>query len=74
MKEDEKDGEEMVAKETGQEEEERVKKHVSFHDRKMMNYEDRIRAYSTPEKIFRYFATVKYVESICVDVALVPVF
>ena len=27
----------------------------------MMNYEDRIRAYSTPEKIFRYFATLKYV-------------
>ncbi|KAL5457760.1 hypothetical protein EMCRGX_G035052 [Ephydatia muelleri] len=52
------DGEETVAKETGQEEES-AKKHVSFHDRRMMNYEDRIRAYSTPEKIFRYFATVK---------------
>ena len=43
------------------EEKEGAKKHVSFHDRRMMNYEDRIRAYSTPEKIFRYFATIKYV-------------
>lgn len=67
------DGEETVAKETGQEEES-AKKHVSFHDRRMMNYEDRIRAYSTPEKIFRYFATVKYVECIYVGVALVPRF
>ena len=25
----------------------------------MIGYEDRIRAYSTPDKIFRYFATLK---------------
>ena len=35
------------------------KKRVSFHDQKVMAYEDRIRAYSTPDKIFRYFATLK---------------
>ena len=27
-----------------------------------MAYEDRIRAYSTPDKIFRYFATLKVIE------------
>ncbi|TGZ72270.1 hypothetical protein CRM22_002188, partial [Opisthorchis felineus] len=38
------------------------KKRVGFRDRKFIAYEDRIRAYSTPDKIFRYFATLK-----CVD-------
>ncbi|XP_045926591.1 calcium uptake protein 1, mitochondrial isoform X2 [Micropterus dolomieu] len=32
-----------------------------FRDRKVMEYENRIRAYSTPDKIFRYFATLKVV-------------
>ncbi|GIY04995.1 calcium uptake protein 1 homolog, mitochondrial [Caerostris extrusa] len=30
-----------------------------FRDRKIIEYENRIRAYSTPDKIFRYFATLK---------------
>ena len=34
------------------------KKRVSFHDRRVIEYENRIRAYSTPDKIFRYFATI----------------
>ncbi|KAA3673798.1 uncharacterized protein DEA37_0008587, partial [Paragonimus westermani] len=38
------------------------KKHVGFRERKFIAYEDRIRAYSTPDKIFRYFATLKCVE------------
>lgn len=38
------------------------KKRMGFRDRKFIAYEDRIRAYSTPDKIFRYFATLK-----CVD-------
>ena len=32
---------------------------VGFRDRKIIDYENRIRAYSTPDKIFRYFATYK---------------
>lgn len=40
-------------------EEPKDKEHVSFHDRSVMAYEDRIRAYSTPDKIFRYFATLR---------------
>jgi Ca2+-binding EF-hand superfamily protein len=46
----------------GEEEEEKPKSHVSFHDRSVMAYEDRIRAYSTPDKIFRYFATLRIKE------------
>uniref|UniRef100_T1INV9 EF-hand domain-containing protein n=1 Tax=Strigamia maritima TaxID=126957 RepID=T1INV9_STRMM len=32
---------------------------VGFRDRKITEYENRIRAYSTPDKIFRYFASLK---------------
>ncbi|XP_042224859.1 calcium uptake protein 1 homolog, mitochondrial-like isoform X12 [Homarus americanus] len=35
------------------------KKNVGFRDRKIIEYENRIRQYSTPDKIFRYFATLK---------------
>uniref|UniRef100_G3W5G4 Calcium uptake protein 1, mitochondrial n=1 Tax=Sarcophilus harrisii TaxID=9305 RepID=G3W5G4_SARHA len=41
--------------------EEKKKKNSGFRDRKVMEYENRIRAYSTPDKIFRYFATLKII-------------
>ncbi|VDL14651.1 unnamed protein product [Hymenolepis diminuta] len=44
------------------EEEEKPKVKNTFRTRKFIAYEDRIRAYSTPDKIFRYFATLKRVE------------
>ncbi|KAL4240785.1 Calcium uptake protein 1 [Mactra antiquata] len=47
-----------VDKEEGSEEEKK-KKRIGFHDKRMIEYENRIRAYSTPDKIFRYFATLK---------------
>ena len=34
-------------------------KKVGFRNRKIMEYENRIRQYSTPDKIFRYFATYR---------------
>ncbi|XP_038638629.1 calcium uptake protein 1, mitochondrial isoform X1 [Scyliorhinus canicula] len=40
---------------------EKKKKRRGFRDRKVMEYENRIRAYSTPDKIFRYFATLKII-------------
>lgn len=40
---------------------EEKKKKRGFRDRKVMEYENRIRAYSTPDKIFRYFATLKVI-------------
>ena len=36
-----------------------TKERVGFRDRKIIDYENRIRAYSTPDKIFRYFASYK---------------
>lgn len=41
--------------------EDKKKKRSGFRDRKVMEYENRIRAYSTPDKIFRYFATLKVI-------------
>lgn len=35
------------------------KERPGFRDRKIIEYENRIRAYSTPDKIFRYFATLR---------------
>ncbi|XP_050393744.1 calcium uptake protein 1, mitochondrial isoform X2 [Patella vulgata] len=35
------------------------KRKIGFRDRKIIEYENRIRQYSTPDKIFRYFATLK---------------
>ncbi|KAJ1358951.1 hypothetical protein KIN20_017536 [Parelaphostrongylus tenuis] len=35
------------------------KKRIGFRERRIIEYEDRIRLYSTPDKIFRYFATLK---------------
>uniref|UniRef100_A0A0K0DKC2 Calcium uptake protein 1 homolog, mitochondrial n=1 Tax=Angiostrongylus cantonensis TaxID=6313 RepID=A0A0K0DKC2_ANGCA len=34
------------------------KKRIGFRERRIIEYEDRIRLYSTPDKIFRYFATL----------------
>lgn len=41
------------------EDKKKKKKRIGFHDKRMIEYENRIRAYSTPDKIFRYFATLK---------------
>ncbi len=35
---------------------------MGFRTRKIVEYENRIRQYSTPDKIFRYFATYKVVD------------
>ena len=39
------------------------KERIGFRDRKIIDYENRIRSYSTPDKIFRYFATYKSSQS-----------
>ncbi|CAO1319525.1 unnamed protein product [Diamesa serratosioi] len=36
-----------------------AKEKIGFRDRKIIEYENRIRQYSTPDKIFRYFATIQ---------------
>uniref|UniRef100_A0AAG5DTD9 EF-hand domain-containing protein n=2 Tax=Anopheles atroparvus TaxID=41427 RepID=A0AAG5DTD9_ANOAO len=35
------------------------KEKIGFRDRKIIEYENRIRQYSTPDKVFRYFATIQ---------------
>ncbi|XP_030626738.1 calcium uptake protein 1, mitochondrial isoform X1 [Chanos chanos] len=61
------DSDSMVESSGGEEEEDagsegkKKKPRIGFRDRKVMEYENRIRAYSTPDKIFRYFATLKII-------------
>ncbi|CAB3409980.1 unnamed protein product [Caenorhabditis bovis] len=38
------------------------KKKLGFRERRIIEYEDRLRMYSTPDKIFRYFATLKILD------------
>lgn len=45
--------------EEGEPEGKKRRKGPGFRDRRIIEYENRIRAYSTPDKIFRYFATLK---------------
>nr|XP_023025678.1 calcium uptake protein 1 homolog, mitochondrial isoform X2 [Leptinotarsa decemlineata] len=45
---------------------------VGFRDRKIIEYENRMRAYSTPDKIFRYFSTVKVIQSDTSEVYMTP--
>ncbi|XP_055295888.1 calcium uptake protein 1 homolog, mitochondrial-like isoform X2 [Sitodiplosis mosellana] len=45
---------------------------VGFRDRKIIEYENRMRAFSTPDKIFRYFATVRIVTQQSTEVYMTP--
>lgn len=48
------------------------KEKIGFRDRKIIEYENRMRAYSTPDKIFRYFATVKLTYGESTEVYMTP--
>lgn len=48
------------------------KKAIGFRERRIIEYENRMRAYSTPDKIFRYFATVKVQSSEGTEVYMTP--
>ncbi|TGZ55944.1 Uncharacterized protein DBV15_08016, partial [Temnothorax longispinosus] len=48
------------------------KQKIGFRDRKIIEYENRIRAYSTPSKIFRYFATVSVTSLKGTEVYMIP--
>ncbi|KAJ8920697.1 hypothetical protein NQ315_004836 [Exocentrus adspersus] len=60
----------------GNEDEVKKKKHrrekIGFRDRKIIEYENRMRAFSTPDKIFRYFATVKLIHNDITEVYMTP--
>lgn len=48
------------------------KEKIGFRDRKIIEYENRMRSYSTPDKIFRYFATVKLINNDYTEVFMTP--
>ncbi|XP_033326771.2 mitochondrial calcium uptake 1 isoform X2 [Megalopta genalis] len=52
-------GQMILEQEEDDQKKKKKKPKVGFRDRKIIEYENRLRAYSTPDKIFRYFATVK---------------
>jgi len=54
-----KDGEIEEKQGDSEEATKKKRKRVGFRDRRIIEYENRIRDYSTPDKIFRYFATLK---------------
>uniref|UniRef100_F1L358 Calcium uptake protein 1 n=1 Tax=Ascaris suum TaxID=6253 RepID=F1L358_ASCSU len=44
---------------TSEDQKKKKKKRIGFRERRIIEYENRIRMYSAPDKIFRYFATLK---------------
>ncbi len=50
--------EEEVAKSEKEGEVAKNEKRVSFHDQRVISYENRLRSFSTPDKLFRLFATL----------------
>ncbi|XP_058452083.1 calcium uptake protein 1 homolog, mitochondrial-like isoform X2 [Malaya genurostris] len=48
------------------------KEKIGFRDRKIIEYENRMRSFSTPDKIFRYFATVKLIHGESSTVYMTP--
>lgn len=49
------------------------KEKIGFRDRKIIEYENRIRQYSTPDKVFRYFATIQAPQGESVEVFMTPI-
>ena len=47
-------------------------KRTSFRDQRIIAYEDRIRAYSTPDKVFRLFATLKVTKGDTTGIYMTP--
>uniref|UniRef100_T2M6K5 Calcium uptake protein 1,mitochondrial n=1 Tax=Hydra vulgaris TaxID=6087 RepID=T2M6K5_HYDVU len=52
-----------ISEEISKETDEETKSANGFKERKIIEYENRIRQYSTPDKIFRYFATIQDINS-----------
>ncbi|XP_060655402.1 calcium uptake protein 1 homolog, mitochondrial isoform X2 [Drosophila nasuta] len=49
-----------------------VKEKIGFRERKIIEYENRLRQYSTPDKIFRYFATVRLQDATQTIICMTP--
>ncbi|XP_076756342.1 mitochondrial calcium uptake 1 isoform X2 [Xylocopa sonorina] len=75
---------EMVVEETSDSESEQLnqaqeaqkkkkkKEKIGFRERKIIEYENRMRHYSTPDKVFRYFATLQVVNNDIHEIFMTP--
>ncbi|XP_076655267.1 mitochondrial calcium uptake 1 isoform X2 [Halictus rubicundus] len=45
---------------------------IGFRDRKIIEYENRVRHYSTPDKVFRYFATLQVINNDIHEIFMTP--
>ncbi|XP_012145850.1 mitochondrial calcium uptake 1 isoform X3 [Megachile rotundata] len=70
--ENESDEENNAMEEEQNKEKKKKKEKIGFRDRKIIEYENRLRAYSTPDKIFRYFATVQVTHLDNTEVYMTP--
>nr|CAD7425743.1 unnamed protein product [Timema monikensis] len=64
--------EEIVENEEEKKTPKRKKEKIGFRERKIIEYENRIRSFSTPDKIFRYFATIKIMTEIGTEIYMTP--
>ena len=53
-------------------EEKGSKQRTTFRDQRIIAYEDRIRAFSTPDKVFRLFATLKITSGDTTGIYMTP--
>ncbi|XP_055591843.1 calcium uptake protein 1 homolog, mitochondrial-like isoform X1 [Uranotaenia lowii] len=68
-----KEGESEEEDEDAQAKRKARKEKVGFRDRKIIEYENRIRQYSTPDKVFRYFATIQAPQGETIEVFMTPI-
>ncbi|XP_055683652.1 calcium uptake protein 1 homolog, mitochondrial isoform X2 [Lutzomyia longipalpis] len=69
---EESDSEVSESDDDGKSPEKKKKEKIGFRDRKIIEYENRIRMYSTPDKIFRYFATIRIVFGDTTEIFMTP--
>ncbi|XP_011256711.2 calcium uptake protein 1 homolog, mitochondrial isoform X2 [Camponotus floridanus] len=66
------DNENMEQTEQDLQKKKKKKDKIGFRDRKIIEYENRIRHYSTPDKVFRYFATLQVSNNDLHEVFMTP--
>ncbi|XP_011342445.1 calcium uptake protein 1 homolog, mitochondrial isoform X1 [Ooceraea biroi] len=61
-----------AAEQESQKKRKNKKQKIGFRDRKIIEYENRMRHYSTPDKVFRYFATLQVTSNDIHEVFMTP--
>nr|XP_034184896.1 calcium uptake protein 1 homolog, mitochondrial-like isoform X2 [Osmia lignaria] len=70
--EEESNDEDKQIEEQQDNEKKKKKEKIGFRDRKIIEYENRMRHYSTPDKVFRYFATLQVVNNDIPEIFMTP--